>query len=350
MAINTNAINANTTTPLKPLGGGSGVSNSDASTMTLNGAVNIQGAYSFDQSVAQAASPTFSALSLTAPLIGTNGGTGVNNAARTITVAGNLETIGAFATTFTMTAATNVTFPLSGTLTTTASASGIVNSGLINQLAYYAAAGTTLSGLAIVNSAGLTTTAGGVPTWVSATGSDAPVFATSPTLVTPIVSTTIGVGGATPSASGSGITFPATQSESANANTLDDYEEGTWTPGFSFGDASVGITYGPQFGFYVKIGRLVTLNCYVALLNKGSSTGVARLTGIPFQCIATGFSVTSLRPVNITFADFPTAYVEPGQTSIRLEEVTNSGVMTSLTNSDFSNNSETMLTVSYSAS
>ena len=43
-------------------------------------------------------------------------------------------------------------------------------------------------------------------------------------------STTIGVGGATPSTSGSGITFPATQSDSSNANTLDDYEEGTWTP------------------------------------------------------------------------------------------------------------------------
>ena len=37
--------------------------------------------------------------------------------------------------------------------------------------------------------------------------------------------TTIGVGGATPAASGSGISFPATQSASSDANTLDDYEE-----------------------------------------------------------------------------------------------------------------------------
>jgi hypothetical protein len=62
---------------------------------------------------------------------------------------------------------------------------GTVNSGLINQLAYYAAAGTTLSGLSIVNSAGLTTTAGGVPTWVAATGTGSPVFATSPTIAAP---------------------------------------------------------------------------------------------------------------------------------------------------------------------
>jgi hypothetical protein len=44
--------------------------------------------------------------------------------------------------------------------------------------------------------------------------------------------TTIGVGDATPSASGAGITFPADQTiigASSDANTLDDYEEGTWT-------------------------------------------------------------------------------------------------------------------------
>jgi hypothetical protein len=40
----------------------------------------------------------------------------------------------------------------------------------------------------------------------------------------------IGLGGATPTTSGTGITFPATASASTNANTLDDYEEGTWTP------------------------------------------------------------------------------------------------------------------------
>ena len=39
---------------------------------------------------------------------------------------------------------------------------------------------------------------------------------------------TIGVGNATPAASGAGISFPATASASSDANTLDDYEEGTW--------------------------------------------------------------------------------------------------------------------------
>ncbi len=78
---------------------------------------------------------------------------------------------------------------------------------------------------------------------------------TSTTLTTPIVATTMGVGGATPSTSGSGITFPATQSASTNANTLDDYEEGTWTP-----NQGSGLTVNGAFsstGRYVKIGRLV---------------------------------------------------------------------------------------------
>lgn len=65
--------------------------------------------------------------------------------------------------------------------------SGTVSTGLINQLAYYAAAGNTVSGLAIVNSAGLTTTSGGVPTWVAYTGTGAPVLGTSPTITGPLI-------------------------------------------------------------------------------------------------------------------------------------------------------------------
>lgn len=77
------------------------------------------------------------------------------------------------------------------------------------------------------------------------------------------------------------IKFPATQNASADANTLDDYEEGTWTPGVSFGGASVGLTLSGS-GTYTRIGRQVTCWVYFALTNKGSSTGAARVTGLPF--------------------------------------------------------------------
>ena len=64
-------------------------------------------------------SATSGAITLTGVEVGANGGTGVANTGKTITLGGNLTTSGAFASTFTMTGATNVTFPTSGTLSTT---------------------------------------------------------------------------------------------------------------------------------------------------------------------------------------------------------------------------------------
>lgn len=50
---------------------------------------------------------------------GQYGGTGVNNSGKTITLGGNLTTSGAYACTLTLSGATNVTLPTSGTLATT---------------------------------------------------------------------------------------------------------------------------------------------------------------------------------------------------------------------------------------
>jgi hypothetical protein len=93
--------------------------------------------------------------------------------------------------------------------------------------------------------------------------------------------TTIGVGDATPSTSGSGITFPATQSASSNANTLDDYEEGTFTPELKFGGNAVSLTYNSRAGIYTKIGRCVTVSFVMVLSAKGSSSGNATIS-LPF--------------------------------------------------------------------
>ena len=93
---------------------------------------------------------------------------------------------------------------------------------------------------------------------------------------------TISVGAATPSTSGAGITFPATQSASSDANTLDDYEEGTWTPVLTDGTNNVS-TYFYQFGGYIKVGRIVTINCTISVNNKGSlGAGTVYITGLPF--------------------------------------------------------------------
>jgi len=102
------------------------------------------------------------------------------------------------------------------------------------------------------------------------------------------VGTTLGVGGATPSASGSGITFPATQSASSNANTLDDYEEGTWTPALAGTSA---VTYSNQEGRYTKVGRLVTITMLIqpASVTYVSSTAQLKITGLPFTPVAMSY-------------------------------------------------------------
>ena len=106
---------------------------------------------------------------------------------------------------------------------------------------------------------------------------------TSPTLTTPVASTTIGVGGATASASGAGITFPATQSASSDANTLDDYEEGTWTPIDSSG-ASLSFT--DVVARYTKIGRMV--ECFAQIVYPTTvNTSQATIGGLPFTNAST---------------------------------------------------------------
>ena len=89
---------------------------------------------------------------------------------------------------------------------------------------------------------------------------------------------TISVGGATPSTSGAGITFPATQSASSDANTLDDYEEGTWTPTQGTFDTWTSPVFSAT---YTKIGRLVT----VFLSQSSGTTGWSAgdyMGGLPF--------------------------------------------------------------------
>ena len=81
-----------------------------------------------------------------------------------------------------------------------------------------------------------------------------------------------------------GLTFPATAVASADPNTLDDYEEGTWTPVASrLSGGSITASYGDLIGKYTKIGRMVTIHCYLqitSVTSQGSSS--SRLSGIPF--------------------------------------------------------------------
>jgi len=89
---------------------------------------------------------------------------------------------------------------------------------------------------------------------------------------------TISVGNSTPSSSGAGLTFPATQSGSSDANTLDDYEEGTWTPTQGTFDTWTSPVFSAT---YTKIGRLVTVFLSQSSGTTGWSVG-DYMGGLPF--------------------------------------------------------------------
>jgi hypothetical protein len=82
-----------------------------------------------------------------------------------------------------------------------------------------------------------------------------------------------------------GITFPATQSASSNANTLDDYEEGTFTPALAGG--YTGITYLAQDGWYRKVGSVVVVSARI--LFSGTADGNPIGIGCPFTQGPTGY-------------------------------------------------------------
>jgi hypothetical protein len=78
------------------------------------------------------------------------------------------------------------------------------------------------------------------------------------------------------------VAFPATQVASADANTLDDYEEGTWTPVVGGAGGTSGQSYSAQIGRYTKIGSAVYCRFMVALTTLGTVSGNAEIQGLPF--------------------------------------------------------------------
>jgi len=96
---------------------------------------------------------------------------------------------------------------------------------------------------------------------------------TDRTLTLPDEAGTVVVTGTTPALNG--VTFPASQVTSADANTLDDYEEGTWTPVVSSGTATIK----DVSGTYTKIGNRVIASFGFS----GNATGTINIIGgLPF--------------------------------------------------------------------
>ena len=101
---------------------------------------------------------------------------------------------------------------------------------------------------------------------------------TSPTIATPTMTGQATI--PTINLTGGQITFPATQSASSNANTLDDYEEGTWSPTVTSSSGSI-TTYTAS-GTYTKIGRVVYQTATIDITTVGTASGTMTITTNPF--------------------------------------------------------------------
>jgi len=79
--------------------------------------------------------------------------------------------------------------------------------------------------------------------------------------------------------------------DTAAANALDDYEEGTWTPTVTSTSGTI-TTLDNVEGFYTKIGRQVTVQAHATTTNNGTGAGVLRFTGLPYTPVSTDMSGT----------------------------------------------------------
>jgi hypothetical protein len=148
---------------------------------------------------------------------------------------------------------------------------------------------------------------------------------------------TISVGNATPAASGAGISFPATASASSDANTLDDYEEGTASSVAISGASSAGTgTYGTNVVKYVKIGKLVFVGGYLTW-TAHTGTGAMTIAGLPFPSentagLFTAASIGFFGDISLTAGNFPTLYQIPNSSTIDIyQSPTGGGSASSVT-------------------
>jgi len=159
-----------------------------------------------------------------------------------------------------------------------------------------------------------------------------------------------------------GIDFSATggpTNGTGDSELLNDYEEGSWTPLVTFGGGASGQSYTHQVGRYVKVGRLVHIQCYVVFSDKGSSTGTAKLANLPY---ATRNQSNMYPSAAIAYFHNGSNSAGPGSIStfmvygevnetnlnIQREEVNDSTPeMNDAQDYNFADNSEFMLTMTY---
>ncbi len=115
------------------------------------------------------------------------------------------------------------------------------------------------------------------------------------------------------------------------------FASGTWTPALAFGGATTGIAYSSRTGNYVRMGNLIYVEFIITLSSKGSATGAATITGLPFAGggVAPGMSIRYYSNL-ASIAGSPFGWI--GTSTVNLVQM-GAATPSALTDANFANNS-----------
>jgi len=122
---------------------------------------------------------------------------------------------------------------------------------------------------------------------------------------------------------GGGLTF---NGDTATANALDDYEEGTFTPTYAFSSGGGSFSYSIQVGRYTKIGRFVFVQIRIRGQKSGTGSGALQIHGLPFAAanVTNLFGTGAIAFTNNWNARPMGAYIEASNNEITLTKVSSS--------------------------
>jgi hypothetical protein len=137
-----------------------------------------------------------------------------------------------------------------------------------------------------------------------------------------------------------------------NTTTQSVFNSASFTPVLKFGGGTTGITYSNQYGKYYRVGNLVTFSIYIALTSKGSSTGSATVTGLPFLSFNDGAEYDYTMPAwgGMTVATATSLIADLPANSATLSLfflVATTGAITALADTNFSDTTTFKISGSY---
>ena len=146
----------------------------------------------------------------------------------------------------------------------------------------------------------------------------------------------------------------------ADANALDDYEEGTWTVTLGNSDATEAMTLNGSFGgtagtmHYTKIGQQVFVGGYIVATGNGTfdSNSAVYINGLPFtvrnsNTAYTAISIGYAQGLNITASEHISGYTRLNETHAALQRWDATSGSTALTRDEFSSDGGFIFTINY---